>query len=504
MLYAVAGDQTLMSSGYGKAVYELDVPMRNDHRFLIGSNTKLFTAVAVWQLHKAGRLNVYDPVSKYMDSSELGLTGTWCPRAHNASQSGPCQTPQLQHLLRMSGGLLAIDNCDYPGTAWQQQYCMSGPKIGKGFGSLSFFMNSQMGAVTMAEYLKASGVLQMPLEFEPGTGYHYSNPGYTLAGYVVQKITGMPIGEYFQTNMFNRASLSSTNYDVTNGVLGLHNNSLPYPAYISYLTPAPAEITAVAARFTGNSVNLSQFVDVAGQPSLWGGDVRSNKTARIAQANPAGMYAMTAKYPGTSTFDFVQANAAGAIQTTPQDMARWFRAVLVDPDHMGLGKETLQEMLQLNTLVPTTPLDNLTFHFAQGLIVKLDKQHARGLGISHAYYKGSIGGFEAVIYMSLHPDDASKDIFVNSFAATVLPPPSVWPAGNYTKDKATGLCQLHTDAAAVQNGSRGGSTAVATKVPTVLCDLSSMVPSFLTTVPDLLARKAAEAITGQTWFGIRT
>lgn len=149
-------------------------------RYPIGSNTKLFTAVAVWQLHRAGKLSVYDPASRYLNITELGLDGPWCPRVFNTTESGepmhragcrkgilmaieplkvcelpciidwvshsvchnvtrprsfsesptavvtagPCQQPQVQHLLRMSGGIMGFDDCEYSPEAWQQQYCM--------------------------------------------------------------------------------------------------------------------------------------------------------------------------------------------------------------------------------------------------------------------------------------------------------------------------------------------------------------------------------------------
>jgi hypothetical protein len=38
--------------------------------------------------------------------------------------AGPCQQPQIQHLLRMSGGIIGFDDCEYSPEAWQQQYCM--------------------------------------------------------------------------------------------------------------------------------------------------------------------------------------------------------------------------------------------------------------------------------------------------------------------------------------------------------------------------------------------
>jgi hypothetical protein len=38
--------------------------------------------------------------------------------------AGPCQQPQIQHLLRMSGGIMGFDNCAYKPTEWQTQYCL--------------------------------------------------------------------------------------------------------------------------------------------------------------------------------------------------------------------------------------------------------------------------------------------------------------------------------------------------------------------------------------------
>lgn len=46
----------------------------------------------------------------------------------------------------------------------------------------------QIGGAGLADYLRLTGTLNMPLEFEPGTAYHYSNPGYSLAGYIVEKV----------------------------------------------------------------------------------------------------------------------------------------------------------------------------------------------------------------------------------------------------------------------------------------------------------------------------
>lgn len=47
----------------------------------------------------------------------------------------------------------------------------------------------------------------------------------------------MSIADYYRINIFQKYGLSSTLYDTSNGILGLHKAQLPYPAYISYLMP---------------------------------------------------------------------------------------------------------------------------------------------------------------------------------------------------------------------------------------------------------------------------
>jgi CubicO group peptidase (beta-lactamase class C family) len=46
----------------------------------------------------------------------------------------------------------------------------------------------QLGAASIADYLRLTGVLHMPLEFAPGSSYHYSNPGYSIVGLIIEEV----------------------------------------------------------------------------------------------------------------------------------------------------------------------------------------------------------------------------------------------------------------------------------------------------------------------------
>jgi hypothetical protein len=376
----------------------------------------------------------------------------------------------------------------------------------------------------------------------------------------------MPLADYFRINIFDKYGLHSTLYDPTNGALGIHKQQLPFPAYITYLQPGQDDALADTSGAT-----VEQFAASSGSPRYWGGGVRTpaamnassgEAAAATASGNLAGSsnggmmtVGMTAKYPGPSGFDWTLANAAGAIVSTPQDMGKWFRALLVEPDHLGLGKELLREFLTLSTDVPHMPVLNVTSSngsvmnatlvFAQGLVVMKDPDHARGLGVSNVYYLGSLGGFQVAIYMRLDPTDPAKDVLINAVAATVLPDRKDWPAAaqNLSVEQCS---QAHMmadtgGAAGIANksGSNGSSTTavggrhrrllnpavlklVAGAAPSaaavadeqvhaesglpsvegVLCALSSMVPSAIKTVPDMLARKAFTELTGRDWFDL--
>jgi len=62
----VQNGRTLLRKGYGMADLELGVPAKPEMIFRIGSMTKQFTAVAVLQLVKEGKVSFDDPLSKYV------------------------------------------------------------------------------------------------------------------------------------------------------------------------------------------------------------------------------------------------------------------------------------------------------------------------------------------------------------------------------------------------------------------------------------------------------
>src|SRR5713226_4516803 len=60
-----------------------------------------------------------------------------------------------------------------------------------------------------------------PLEFEPGEKWNYSNSGYVLLGYLIEKISGQSYEKFVQENIFTPLGMKDSGYD-SNSAIILH------------------------------------------------------------------------------------------------------------------------------------------------------------------------------------------------------------------------------------------------------------------------------------------
>ncbi len=58
-----------------------------------------------------------------------------------------------------------------------------------------------------------------PLEFEPGTAFRYSNSGYFLLGYIIEKVSGKSFYRYIEENLLKPLGLSNTYFDTADIII---------------------------------------------------------------------------------------------------------------------------------------------------------------------------------------------------------------------------------------------------------------------------------------------
>jgi CubicO group peptidase (beta-lactamase class C family) len=250
-----------------------------------------------------------------------------------------------------------------------------------------------------------------------------SNEAFQIASHIVEHVSGLPISAYFKRNIFQPLGLNSTFLDVSGGLDGIYANTVPYPSYVAYLNPVELGMYAFDKGYIGSATYTAGTVNAA---------ALSPKARAAAGAGAPGRWAKTGRSALTSVpgSDFGYSSGSGAIQGSVGDMARWLRALTVQPQRLGLKPETVRRMLNTSTRIPepkgTTPFGSVggavaalkgRLRYAQGVVVVQDPSNRR-LGVSGLFYKGSLGGFDATYYLALHPTDPSKDTFVYVMTTT--------------------------------------------------------------------------------------
>ena len=169
------GDHILLSKGYGSADLEWNVPNAPSTKFRLGSVTKQFTAASVLLLAERGKLNVDAAVKKYLPDA---------PAAWDKIT--------IFNLLTHTSGIASF-------TAFSE------------YPSLEPFAKTPEQLVALFR--------DKPLEFQPGEKWNYSNSGYVLLGYLIEKISGEPYEKFVQENIFTPLGMKDSGYDSNAAVI---------------------------------------------------------------------------------------------------------------------------------------------------------------------------------------------------------------------------------------------------------------------------------------------
>lgn len=154
----VKDGRVLLAKGYGFADAAARTPVSPEQTlFRTGSVTKLFTWTAVMQLVEQGKLDLDADVNTYLDFE--------IPQTHGVPVT-------LRHLMTHRGGF---------------------EETLKNLGA------QRRGTVNLADYLRNNIPRQI---YKPGTTPSYSNYGAALAGYIVERVSGVAFDQYVEERIF--------------------------------------------------------------------------------------------------------------------------------------------------------------------------------------------------------------------------------------------------------------------------------------------------------------
>jgi D-alanyl-D-alanine carboxypeptidase len=164
----VAKDGTVIfEQAYGMADRERKVPNTVNTQFRIGSMNKMFTAVSIMQLVQAGKIQLTDPLGKYLT---------------DYANKDMASKVTIEQLLSHTGGTGDI----------------FGPE----------FDAHRLQLKTLQDYVKL--YQSRPLKFEPGSKWEYSNYGFILLGAIIEKVSGQSYYDYVREHIYSPAGMTST------------------------------------------------------------------------------------------------------------------------------------------------------------------------------------------------------------------------------------------------------------------------------------------------------
>src|ERR1043166_4850758 len=168
----VAKDKVLHLETTGFADVAGKKPMTADALFWIASMTKPVTGVAVLMLQDDGKLQVTDPVAKYLPEF-----------ANLKTPSGKPANLTIKQILTHTSGL---------GEA-------SGPEAQR--------------AKTLADLVPIW--LAAPMQYEPGEKWKYTQSGINAAARIVEVVSGMTFDAFLQKRVFDPLEMKSTTFYLT-------------------------------------------------------------------------------------------------------------------------------------------------------------------------------------------------------------------------------------------------------------------------------------------------
>jgi CubicO group peptidase (beta-lactamase class C family) len=162
-------NEVIYRKAFGYANLELDVPMKPENIFRIGSITKQFTAAAILKLEEEGKLSLQDDITKFIED--------YPTHGH---------TITIEHLLTHSSGIKSYTSMK----EWDAE-----------------MRKKDFTPAEMIDFFK-----NQPMDFAPGEEFLYNNSAYFLLGHIIEKASGKTYEEYLKDTFFEPLGMTGTSY----------------------------------------------------------------------------------------------------------------------------------------------------------------------------------------------------------------------------------------------------------------------------------------------------
>lgn len=165
-ILVLKGEETIIDNGFGFADEVNKINNDSNTRFLIGSISKMFTAVAIMKLYEEKSLDINDSASKYLNIEGLE------------------DDIKIVNLLNHTSGL--------------KNYVMY---------NKTFDLYTENKPLRIAET-----ICNMKRSFKVGKKFSYNNTGYLILALIIESITNIKFEEYVEKNIFIPLAMNDSEF----------------------------------------------------------------------------------------------------------------------------------------------------------------------------------------------------------------------------------------------------------------------------------------------------
>jgi CubicO group peptidase (beta-lactamase class C family) len=193
---------------YGWRDKAAGIAMTTDTIFNIASMTKPMTTVGALMLYEQGKILIDDPLSKYFPKFAQMRVATRDASGEPTTETVPANRQiTIQDLLRHTSGLI------YGGRGTTPVHKMYP-------GGSSDAARDYDGTALLDK------LATLPLLYQPATVWDYGF-GLDITGLVIEHVTGRPLGQYLQANLFAPLGMTDTGFSISPDKAARYAKPLP-------------------------------------------------------------------------------------------------------------------------------------------------------------------------------------------------------------------------------------------------------------------------------------
>lgn len=253
MLGIIKNDTVLFSGGFGYADLKAKRPVDGKTLFRLGSITKMFVSLSILKLVQEGKLHLNDELKKI--APEIPFINQW-------EASHPVR---IINLLEHTAG---FDDMKLNRMCSQDERTYTGREM------VLFQQHS------------------LVCRWKPGERYAYSNPGYVILGYIIEKLSGKSYDGYIAENLLQPLAMNRSNFNLRNKLpleetnqYVVHGSHVIQVPVVNVLMPPAGSLWSCA----DDMLRFLQLFLANGKPLFADSTIHEMETPHSALAARAGL-----------------------------------------------------------------------------------------------------------------------------------------------------------------------------------------------------------------------